>query len=72
MSLALKRTAVIRCPTCGFAKEEVMLEDACQVRYTCTGCGALLRPKTGDCCVFCSYGNVACPPKQAEASSSLL
>jgi len=25
----------------------------------------LLRPKSGDCCVFCSYGSVPCPPIQA-------
>jgi hypothetical protein len=24
----------------------------------------LLKPKPGDCCVFCSYGSVACPPVQ--------
>jgi hypothetical protein len=25
----------------------------------------LLRPKTGDCCVFCSYGDMKCPPMQS-------
>ncbi|MFN3988266.1 MAG: GDCCVxC domain-containing (seleno)protein [Rhodocyclaceae bacterium] len=24
-----------------------------------------MRPKPGDCCVFCSWGTVACPPVQA-------
>jgi hypothetical protein len=24
----------------------------------------LLRPKPGDCCVFCSYGDMKCPPMQ--------
>ena len=24
----------------------------------------LLKPKAGDCCVYCSYGTVACPPIQ--------
>ena len=32
--------------------------------YPCKGCGAMLRPKAGDCCVFCSYGSVPCPPVQ--------
>ncbi|MDY0329290.1 MAG: GDCCVxC domain-containing (seleno)protein [Thiomonas sp.] len=27
-------------------------------------CGAELRPLPGDCCVFCSYGSVPCPPVQ--------
>jgi hypothetical protein len=26
----------------------------------------LLRPKPGDCCVFCSYGSVKCPPMRGE------
>ena len=24
----------------------------------------LIQPLPGDCCVFCSYGSVRCPPKQ--------
>ena len=33
----------------------------------CEGCGTRLAPKPGDCCVFCSYGTVRCPPIQADA-----
>jgi hypothetical protein len=56
--------STITCPTCGSAKTETMPTDACQFFYECTGCGMLLRPKPGDCCVFCSYGSVPCPPIQ--------
>lgn len=28
----------------------------------------MLRPKAGDCCVFCSYGSVKCPPIQLAGS----
>ena len=56
--------ATITCPHCGTAKAETMPTDACQFFYDCTGCGELLQPKTGDCCVFCSYGSVPCPPIQ--------
>lgn len=41
-----------------------MPTNACQWFYDCKACGALLRPKQGDCCVYCSYGTVACPPVQ--------
>lgn len=41
-----------------------MPTDACQYFYDCKGCGALLKPLPGDCCVFCSYGSVPCPPVQ--------
>jgi hypothetical protein len=60
--------SVITCPHCGTAKPERMPTDACQFFYQCTGCGVMLRPKEGDCCVFCSYGSVPCPPIQAERS----
>jgi hypothetical protein len=59
--------SVITCPACNTAKLESMPTNACQFFYECTGCGARLRPKAGDCCVFCSYGSVPCPPVQAEA-----
>src|SRR5215469_7692430 len=54
-------------PSCGTTKAEIMRTDACQYFYECTGCGELLRRRSGDCCVFCSYGSVAYPPIQACA-----
>jgi MerC mercury resistance protein len=54
----------VTCPSCGLRRKETMPKDACQFIYECRGCGALLRPKPGDCCVFCSYGSVKCPPMQ--------
>ena len=64
----LVRESVITCPQCGASKVETMPADACQFFYDCTACGALLRPKPGDCCVFCSYGSVPCPPMQEKSS----
>jgi hypothetical protein len=58
--------SVLECPVCGFAKRETMPIDACQFFYECANCKTLLRPKPGDCCVFCSYGSVKCPPMQDE------
>ena len=58
----------IVCPHCGCAKTEVMATDACRVFYECSRCGARLRPKPGDCCVFCSYGSVPCPPFAVAAA----
>jgi hypothetical protein len=60
--------STITCPQCGFQKTETMPTDACQYFYECEGCRKLLRPKPGDCCVYCSYGSVKCPPIQAGAS----
>jgi mercuric transport protein len=58
--------SVLTCPHCATRKSESMPTDACRVFYQCSGCGAILRPRPGDCCVFCSYGSVPCPPIQAE------
>lgn len=63
--------STITCPECGFAQEETMPTDACVFFYTCTGCGIRLRPKEGDCCVFCSYGTAKCPPIQLGQSCTL-
>jgi rubredoxin len=60
--IELKST--ITCPRCGYRKQEVMAKDACLHFYECEHCGVLLRPKQGDCCVFCSYGTMKCPPMQ--------
>ncbi|WP_309145401.1 GDCCVxC domain-containing (seleno)protein [Mesorhizobium sp. Mes31] len=60
--------SVITCPKCSAAKLETMPTDACQFFYECSGYGVLLRPKSGDCCVFCSYGDVPCPPIQDARS----
>jgi hypothetical protein len=57
--------STITCPHCGHATRERMPTDACQFFYECSGCNALLKPAAGDCCVFCSYGDVKCPPIQA-------
>lgn len=58
--------STIQCPHCGFKKEEAMPTDACQWFYKCTNCDRTLTPKEGDCCVFCSYGTVPCPPIQQQ------
>ncbi len=56
--------SVITCPNCVHQKEETMPTDACQFFYECENCKKVIRPKEGDCCVYCSYGTVKCPSKQ--------
>ena len=58
--------SVITCPECGFMKEEKMPTNACQYFYDCENCQAVLKPQEGDCCVYCSYGSVPCPPIQLD------
>lgn len=56
--------SVITCPECGFQKQESMPEESCVFFYECENCKTVLKPLEGDCCVFCSYGSVKCPPIQ--------
>ena len=60
--------STMTCPHCGDKSEETMPTNACVFFYDCTGCGTRLKPKPGDCCVFCSYGSVPCPPIQTGES----
>ena len=70
MDAAIQLSSTITCPLCGHAKAEIMPTNACTYFYECDGCKELLKPLSGDCCVFCSYGSVKCPPIQASGSSS--
>lgn len=56
--------SLITCPECGHKKMETMPTDVCVIKYNCEKCGAELRPKGEDCCVFCTYGTHKCPSMQ--------
>lgn len=58
----------LTCPACGHVERVVMPTDACVFFHECVACHERLRPKPGDCCVFCSFGSVPCPPIQAGST----
>lgn len=60
----MQLSSTLTCPECGGRSTNTMPTDACQFFYDCLHCAAVLRPLKGDCCVYCSYGDVACPPIQ--------
>ena len=62
----IKTVAKLTCPKCQAIQSVKMPEDASQHFYKCQKCGEMLKPKEGDCCVFCSYADVKCPPKQKD------
>jgi hypothetical protein len=62
--------STITCPECGFAAEESVPADACQFFYECRNCRVVLRPKPGDCCVFCSYGTEKCATARADGAAA--
>ena len=54
----------VTCPICAHRSQDVMPVDRCVIWYQCGDCQAILKPKAGDCCVYCSYGDKRCPPVQ--------
>ena len=68
MTKAIILESTITCPKCGHQSKQTMPTDACQWYYECEQCHELLKPLPGDCCVFCSYGDVKCPPIQQQQS----
>jgi ribosomal protein S27AE len=66
--VSIKLESVLTCPRCGYSSLERMPTDQCLIRYKCKRCGFVMTPKEGDCCVFCSYGSVPCPPIQEMRS----
>ncbi|ADV62300.1 hypothetical protein Isop_1716 [Isosphaera pallida ATCC 43644] len=58
--------STIACPNCHGRSTVLMPTHACIIVWVCPNCSVELKPKTGDCCVFCSYGNRRCPPFQQE------
>ncbi len=68
--MVLVTQANITCPECGHSEQEDMPADACQFFYQCKKCRTVLKPKQGDCCVFCSFADVACPPEQLKTLES--
>ena len=64
MNNSIELNSTITCPDCGFKKEEIMPTDSCQFFHECNNCKKVLKPNEGDCCVFCSFGTIPCPPIQ--------
>ena len=64
--MEIKLQSIITCPKCGHKKEETMPVDACQYFYECGNCKTRGKPLQGDCCVYCSYASVPCPPIQQD------
>lgn len=64
----MENESTITCPHCNFKMKEKMPVDRCVWSYVCTNCKSVLQAKPGQCCIFCSYGDTPCPPKQGETS----
>ncbi|MCL4416897.1 MAG: hypothetical protein M1308_23055 [Actinobacteria bacterium] len=66
-----KTEALLTCPKCSTKQKVDMPTNACQYFYKCISCNEIIKPKEGDCCVFCSYADIKCPSKQVESNIKL-
>ena len=65
-----KIRAKLTCPSCAYVEDVVMPKDSCQSFHECGSCMTFLKPRPGDCCVYCSYADEVCPPKQVASTST--
>lgn len=61
----------LTCPACGHVEGLDIPPNYCLIFHRCARCGVTLRPQPGDCCVFCSYGDVRCVPEQLAARGAV-
>ncbi len=60
--------STLTCPHCGHSYTETMPTDVCRWQSRCPACQQTLRALPGDCCIYCSYGDVPCPPRQRTSA----
>lgn len=66
MTAVNDQKSILTCPNCGEQTTEIMPGDACVYFWECPHCEKILKPEQNDCCVFCTYGSVPCPPVQND------
>ena len=64
--MSVTTAATLTCPECDTVQSTEMPTDSCQFFYECNHCHAVLKPQSGDCCVFCSYADFKCPSMQVN------
>lgn len=59
-----KDTATLTCPKCGHKQVGSISNTSCVPFYVCESCKEIIKAKSEDCCVFCSYADKRCPLKK--------
>jgi hypothetical protein len=58
--------STVHCPLCGHKEKIMMPRYASKSYYQCQRCKIVFEAKGDRCCIFCSYGDVQCPPRQEK------
>ncbi|WP_206603356.1 GDCCVxC domain-containing (seleno)protein [Polynucleobacter paneuropaeus] len=60
--------SIITCPSC-LAQEALEIPEGSMHLYRCKACSTILKPKSGDCCIFCSFGNTDCSSSEKNLAA---
>ncbi|QWE09641.1 hypothetical protein AOC20_06215 [Polynucleobacter ibericus] len=61
--------SIVTCPHCD-ASEAIHIERGTSHHfYRCRSCSAILKPKSGDCCILCSFGNRDCSSSEQNLAA---
>lgn len=58
----------VTCPYCQ-TTEALGPEEGGQHLFRCRSCSAILKPKSGDCCILCSFGNRDCSSSEQNLAA---
>ncbi|MES2587220.1 MAG: GDCCVxC domain-containing (seleno)protein [Pseudomonadota bacterium] len=68
-TLIQDHSSKITCPICLAAETLALPKGSSQHLYRCQSCKTILRPKSGDCCIFCSFGSVDCSSSEKNLAA---
>ena len=61
--------SIVTCPHCQ-ASELINLEGGVSYHlYRCQSCSVILKPKSGDCCILCSFGDRDCSSSEQNLAA---
>ncbi|WP_304608924.1 MULTISPECIES: GDCCVxC domain-containing (seleno)protein [unclassified Polynucleobacter] len=60
ITLVTSQHTIITCPNCYGQETLEISQGYSQHLYRCPSCSIILKPRSGDCCIFCSFGSQDC------------
>ncbi|WP_293596999.1 MULTISPECIES: GDCCVxC domain-containing (seleno)protein [unclassified Polynucleobacter] len=69
ISLVNSLHTTITCPNCRGQESLEISQGYSQHLYRCPSCSTILKPKSGDCCIFCSFGSLDCSSAEQNLAS---
>ena len=52
--------SILTCPYCDYEKSEALFENVSPVNFRCESCKQVVKITSGECCIYCQYGDYPC------------